>query len=114
MLCGSGLKAVALGYQSIKAGDSKVVLCGGQENHAGKPALGAVGCRDRLGAHRGDRAGHRRTLLLRGRSGVACALRLDADRCADGHDGRARRDDAMTDHIRIRAAATAGSSRRSR
>ena len=32
MLCGSGLKACALGYQSIKAGESKIVLCGGQES----------------------------------------------------------------------------------
>lgn len=39
MLCGSGLKAVALGYQAIRNGDSKIVICGGQEsmsksNHA--------------------------------------------------------------------------------
>lgn len=32
MLCGSGLKAVAMGYQAIKAGDSKVVVAGGQES----------------------------------------------------------------------------------
>lgn len=32
MLCGSGLKAVVLGYQSIRCGDSSIVLCGGQEN----------------------------------------------------------------------------------
>lgn len=32
MLCGSGLKAVHLGYQSIKSGESKIVVCGGQEN----------------------------------------------------------------------------------
>ncbi len=32
MLCGSGLKAVALAYQSIKCGDAKVVVCGGQES----------------------------------------------------------------------------------
>uniref|UniRef100_A0A0V0G9Q1 Putative 3-oxoacyl coa thiolase n=1 Tax=Triatoma dimidiata TaxID=72491 RepID=A0A0V0G9Q1_TRIDM len=30
-VCGSGLKSVVLGYQSIIAGDSKVVICGGQE-----------------------------------------------------------------------------------
>lgn len=39
MLCGSGLKAVALGFQAIRNGDSKIVICGGQEsmsksNHA--------------------------------------------------------------------------------
>lgn len=32
MLCGSGLKAIALGYQSVKSGDSDFVICGGQEN----------------------------------------------------------------------------------
>ena len=31
-LCGSGLRTVALGYQAIKAGDSQVVVAGGQEN----------------------------------------------------------------------------------
>ena len=32
ILCGSGLKAVALGYQAILNGDSSVVLAGGQES----------------------------------------------------------------------------------
>ena len=32
MLCGSGLKAVALGYQAIKSNDSNVVVAGGQES----------------------------------------------------------------------------------
>jgi acetyl-CoA C-acetyltransferase len=31
-VCGSGLRAVALGYQAIKAGDAAVVVAGGQEN----------------------------------------------------------------------------------
>jgi len=31
-VCGSGLRAVALGYQAIKAGDAGVVVAGGQEN----------------------------------------------------------------------------------
>ncbi|MFH0975449.1 MAG: acetyl-CoA C-acetyltransferase [Spirochaetota bacterium] len=31
-VCASGLKAIALGAQSIKAGDAEVVLAGGQEN----------------------------------------------------------------------------------
>jgi acetyl-CoA C-acetyltransferase len=37
MLCGSGLKACALGYQSIKSGESKVVVCGGQESMSQAP-----------------------------------------------------------------------------
>ncbi|KAK4884536.1 hypothetical protein RN001_000807 [Aquatica leii] len=32
MMCGSGLKAVCLGYQAVKNGDSEVVVCGGQES----------------------------------------------------------------------------------
>jgi acetyl-CoA C-acetyltransferase len=32
MICGSGLRAVALGYQAIKNGDSSVVIAGGQES----------------------------------------------------------------------------------
>ena len=31
-VCGSGLRAVALGYQTIKAGDATIVVAGGQEN----------------------------------------------------------------------------------
>lgn len=31
-VCGSGLRAVALGYQSIKAGDATIVVAGGQES----------------------------------------------------------------------------------
>jgi acetyl-CoA C-acetyltransferase len=32
MICGSGLRAVALGYQAIKNGDSTLVIAGGQES----------------------------------------------------------------------------------
>jgi acetyl-CoA C-acetyltransferase len=32
MMCGSGLRAVALGYQAIATGDSKIVIAGGQES----------------------------------------------------------------------------------
>ena len=31
-VCGSGLRSVASGFQSIKSGDSKIVIAGGQEN----------------------------------------------------------------------------------
>ncbi len=31
-VCGSGIRSVASGFQSIKAGDSKIVVAGGQEN----------------------------------------------------------------------------------
>ena len=31
-VCGSGLRSIASGYQSIKSNDSKVIIAGGQEN----------------------------------------------------------------------------------
>ena len=31
-VCGSGLRAVAMGYQAVKAGDATIVVTGGQEN----------------------------------------------------------------------------------
>jgi acetyl-CoA C-acetyltransferase len=36
-VCGSGLRAVALGFQAIKAGDSDVVVAGGQESMSLSP-----------------------------------------------------------------------------
>ncbi|MFM9845098.1 MAG: acetyl-CoA C-acetyltransferase [Dongiaceae bacterium] len=36
-LCGSGLRAVALGYQAIKTGDSDIVVAGGQESMSQSP-----------------------------------------------------------------------------
>lgn len=36
-VCGSGLRAVALGYQAIRAGDSKIVIAGGQESMTRAP-----------------------------------------------------------------------------
>ncbi|KAG5680068.1 hypothetical protein PVAND_009596 [Polypedilum vanderplanki] len=37
MLCGSGLKSVALGFQAIRNGDSNIVVCGGQESMTRAP-----------------------------------------------------------------------------
>jgi acetyl-CoA C-acetyltransferase len=36
-LCGSGLRAVALGYQAIRNGDSEIVVAGGQESMSQAP-----------------------------------------------------------------------------
>jgi acetyl-CoA C-acetyltransferase len=36
-LCGSGLRAVALGYQAIRNGDSQIVVAGGQESMSQAP-----------------------------------------------------------------------------
>ncbi len=36
-VCGSGLRAVVVGYQQIKSGDAKIVVAGGQENMSLSP-----------------------------------------------------------------------------
>lgn len=36
-LCGSGLRAVAMGYQNIACGDAQIMICGGQESMSGSP-----------------------------------------------------------------------------
>ncbi|MEK7288050.1 MAG: thiolase family protein [Elusimicrobiota bacterium] len=38
-VCGSGLKAVVLGYQAIRSGDAKAVIAGGMENMSQAPYL---------------------------------------------------------------------------
>jgi acetyl-CoA C-acetyltransferase len=51
MLCGSGLKSVAIAAQMIRAGDASVVVAGGMENMSRAPYLSPSG---RYGARYGD------------------------------------------------------------
>jgi acetyl-CoA C-acetyltransferase len=51
MVCGSGLKAIALASQIIKAGDAEIVVAGGMENMSAAPYLAPSG---RFGARMGD------------------------------------------------------------
>src|SRR4051795_11554681 len=51
MLCGSGLKSVALAAQMIRAGDVEVVVAGGMENMTRAPYLAPT---NRFGARMGD------------------------------------------------------------
>lgn len=44
-LCGSGLKAVAMGAQAIKCGDAEIIIAGGQENMSMSPQV-LMGARD--------------------------------------------------------------------
>lgn len=37
MLCGSGLKSVSLGFQSIRSGDANIIIAGGQESMTKSP-----------------------------------------------------------------------------
>src|SRR2546421_9779304 len=49
-LCGSGLRAGALGYQAILNGDSEIVVAGGQESRSMAPHAAAL----RAGQQRGS------------------------------------------------------------
>jgi acetyl-CoA C-acetyltransferase len=49
-LCGSGLRAVALGFQAIKVGDSEIVVAGGQESMTQAPHASYL----RAGVRMGD------------------------------------------------------------
>ena len=49
-VCGSGLRAVALGYQAIRLGDSDIVVAGGQESMSQAPHVAHL----RNGAKMGD------------------------------------------------------------
>ncbi|HYM99228.1 MAG TPA: acetyl-CoA C-acetyltransferase [Aestuariivirgaceae bacterium] len=48
-LCGSGLRAVALGYQAILNGDSEVVVAGGQESMSQAPHCGYLRTGQKMG-----------------------------------------------------------------
>ena len=54
-LCGSGLRAVALGYQAILNGDSEIVVAGGQEFDEPGAALRASARRHQDGRSQDDR-----------------------------------------------------------
>jgi len=49
-LCGSGLRAVALGYQQIAAGDAEIVVVGGQESMSQAPHLQQMRNGHKMGA----------------------------------------------------------------
>ena len=86
-VCGSGLRAVAMGYQAIKAGDAGIVLAGGQESMSLSTAL-------RLPAH-GPEDGRAR---VRRHHDQGRALGR-VQRLPHGHHGREHRP-AVADHPR--------------
>ena len=49
-LCGSGLRAVAAGYQAIRSGDADIVVAGGQESMSGAPHCAHLRDGQKLGA----------------------------------------------------------------
>jgi acetyl-CoA C-acetyltransferase len=50
MICGSGLRAVALGFQAIKNGDSTIVIAGGQESMSQAPHCSYLRAGVKMGA----------------------------------------------------------------
>ncbi len=49
-LCGSGLRAVALGYQQIRGGDASIVVAGGQESMSQAPHAAYLRAGQKMGA----------------------------------------------------------------
>jgi acetyl-CoA C-acetyltransferase len=66
-VCGSGLKAVHLAYQSIRDGDNRIVIAGGQENMSLSPHL-------LLGSRRGTPMGDARLVDSMLNEGLHCAI----------------------------------------
>ena len=66
-VCGSGLKAVHLAYQSIRDGDNRIVIAGGQENMSLSPHL-------LLGSRRGTTMGDARLVDSMLSEGLQCAI----------------------------------------
>ncbi|MEW6421675.1 MAG: thiolase family protein [Deinococcota bacterium] len=66
-VCGSGLKAVILAAQSIRAGDQSVVLAGGMESMSNAPYL-------LPGARKGYRLGHAQVLDANTHDGLWCSI----------------------------------------
>lgn len=66
-VCGSGLKAVILAAQSIRAGDQQVVLAGGMESMSGAPFLLPQ-------MRQGHKAGHGQVLDANIQDGLWCSI----------------------------------------
>ncbi|AKH16060.1 thiolase family protein [Deinococcus soli (ex Cha et al. 2016)] len=66
-VCGSGLKAVILAAQSIRAGDQHAVLAGGMESMSNAPHL-------LPGARKGYRLGHAQVLDANTHDGLWCSI----------------------------------------
>ncbi|ADV66835.1 thiolase family protein [Deinococcus maricopensis] len=105
-VCGSGLKAVILGAQSIRAGDQTAVLAGGMESMSNSPHLLPR-------ARFGYRLGHAEVLDANTLDGLWCSINnegmgLTGERVADKYGiTRAEQDAYAADSHRKAAAAQA-------
>ncbi|WP_221088379.1 thiolase family protein [Deinococcus aquaedulcis] len=107
-VCGSGLKAVILAAQSIRAGDQQAVLAGGMESMSNSPHL-------LPGARKGYRLGHAQVLDANTHDGLWCSINdegmgLTGERVAEKYTiGREEQDTyATASHQKAIAAQQAG------
>ncbi|MFC4427886.1 thiolase family protein [Deinococcus navajonensis] len=107
-VCGSGLKAVILAAQSIRAGDQTAVLAGGMESMSNAPHL-------LPGARKGYRLGHQTVLDANTHDGLWCSINdegmgLTGERVAEKYSiGREEQDAyATASHQKAIAATEAG------
>ncbi|MFC4453012.1 acetyl-CoA C-acetyltransferase [Deinococcus sonorensis] len=107
-VCGSGLKAVILAAQSIRAGDQQAVLAGGMESMSNSPYL-------LPGARKGLRMGHGQVLDANTLDGLWCSINeegmgLTGERVAEkyGTSREAQDQYAVESHRRAVAAQQAG------
>ena len=107
-VCGSGLKAVILAAQSIRAGDQQAVLAGGMESMSNAPHL-------LPGARKGHRLGHAQVLDANTHDGLWCSINdegmgLSGERVAEKYAiGREDQDRyAAASHQKAIAAAVGG------
>lgn len=107
-VCGSGLKAVILAAQSIRAGDQSAVMAGGMESMSNAPHLLPQ-------ARKGYRLGHAQVLDANTQDGLWCSINeegmgLTGERVADKYSiGREEQDAyATSSHQKAIAAQQAG------
>ncbi|MEF2280067.1 acetyl-CoA C-acetyltransferase [Deinococcus sp. YIM 134068] len=108
-VCGSGLKAVMLAAQSIRAGDQSVVLAGGMESMSNAPHLLPQ-------ARKGYRLGHAQVLDANTHDGLWCSINdegmgLTGERVAEKYGIGREEQDAYATGSHQRAIAAQGGGR---
>ncbi len=103
MVCGSGLKAVALGAQAIAQGDAEIVVAGGMESMSNAPYL-------LPGARRGYKMGDATAVDSMVKDGLWCAcdnqhMGMTGELVADKHSITREQQDAYALESHRRAAA---------
>jgi acetyl-CoA C-acetyltransferase len=102
MVCGSGLKAVALAAQAIQVGDAEIVVAGGMESMSNAPYL-------LPGARKGFRMGDAKAVDSMVKDGLWCAcddqhMGMTAELVADKHGFTREQQDAYALESHVRAA----------